>query len=58
MLSLLVNFAHIINNELQKNFQIIMLEHIPVSMWGNNQDLNDKIYLVEEFRDGNALVLE
>lgn len=58
MLSILVNFAHIINDELQKNFQIIMLEHIPVSMWKNDEYLNDKIYLVEEFRNGNALVLE
>jgi hypothetical protein len=58
MLGLLVNFAHIINDELQKYFQIIMLEHIPVSMWEDNQKLKDKIYLVEEFRNGNALVLE
>jgi len=58
MLGLLVNYAHIINDELQKDFQIIMLEHIPVSMWENDQDLSDKIHLVEEFRDGNALVLE
>ncbi|MGX7150199.1 DUF3732 domain-containing protein [Enterococcus ureasiticus] len=58
MLSLLVNFAHIVNDELQKEFQIIMLEHIPISMWEDNPKLKDKIYLVEEFRNGNALVLE
>lgn len=58
MLNILVEFANIINNEIEKNYQIIMLEHIPLSMWQDNPILNKKIHLVEEFRDGNALVRE
>lgn len=58
MLNILVEFANIINDEIEKNYQIIMLEHIPLSMWKDNPILNEKIHLVEEFRDGNALVRE
>lgn len=58
MLKLLASFSDVINKDLQKNFQIIMLEHIPASMWENDLYLKDKIYLVEEFRDGNALVID
>lgn len=56
MLELLVYFSNIINEDYKKNFQIIMLEHIPVSTWEKDDALNKKIHLVEEFRDGNALV--
>lgn len=58
MLNILAEFANIINDEIEKKFQIIMLEHIPLSMWEDNPTLNKKIHLVEEFRDGNALILE
>ncbi|WP_195517039.1 DUF3732 domain-containing protein [Enterococcus dispar] len=56
MLQLLVHFSNIINEDYKKNFQIIMLEHIPVSAWEKDEILNKKFHLVEEFRDGNALV--
>lgn len=35
------------------NFQIIMLEHIPVLAWEKDETLNKKFHLVEEFQDGN-----
>ncbi|MGM0338912.1 DUF3732 domain-containing protein [Enterococcus sp. AZ007] len=56
MLHLLVEFSNIINNEYEETFQIIMLEHIPTTYWTTDEILNEKIHLVEEFRNGNALV--
>jgi len=35
-----------------KNFQIIVFEHVPTSTW----DGMENIHLVEEFRNGNALI--
>lgn len=35
-----------------KNFQIIVFEHVPINTW----DGMENIHLVEEFRDGNALI--
>lgn len=56
MLNLLVNFAKKINDEMNKEFQIILLEHVPKDFWINDNYLMSKIHLVEEFKDGNALV--
>ncbi|GAB1768631.1 DUF3732 domain-containing protein [Priestia megaterium] len=53
-MELINDFIIYINKELNTNFQIIVLEHIPKSIW---EDKNlDKFQLVEEFRDGNALI--
>ena len=41
-------------NELKTDFQIILLEHIPESIW--NQANLENFHLVEEFRNGNALI--
>lgn len=56
MLNLLVNFATKINDEMSKEFQIILLEHVPKEFWETDEYLMTKIHLVEEFKDGNALV--
>lgn len=56
MLNVLVNFAKKINEEMNKEFQIILLEHVPKDFWINDNYLMSKIHLVEEFKDGNALV--
>lgn len=45
---------HFIDNIIKenKNFQIIVFEHVPKSIWGGMKN----IHLVEEFRNGNALI--
>ncbi|QCJ40834.1 DUF3732 domain-containing protein [Bacillus sp. S3] len=54
-MQLLNNFITYINNELGMDFQIIVLEHIPKSIW---EEANlENFYLVDdEFRNGNALI--
>lgn len=49
---LLDGFIGNILNDMRKSFQMIVLEHIPKEYF----DKFDNIHLVEEFRDGNALV--
>ncbi|MGG5342072.1 DUF3732 domain-containing protein [Enterococcus sp. AZ192] len=56
MLEIFSNFAKRIVNIENKNFQIIMLEHIPKEMWLEDESLKDVFHLVEEFRNGNALI--
>ena len=49
---LLDSFLGNILNEMKQSFQIIVFEHVPKEYFDNF----DNIHLVEEFRDGNALV--
>lgn len=49
---LLNEFVGNILNDMQKSFQMIVFEHVPKDYF----DDFDNIHLVEEFRDGNALV--
>jgi len=49
---LLDNFIGNILKDMQKSFQMIVLEHVPKDYF----DDFDNIHVVEEFRDGNALV--
>lgn len=53
-LTLLNDFISYVNNELKTDFQIIILEHIPDSLW--KQAKLENFHLVEEFRNGNALI--
>lgn len=52
--SLLNEFIGIINEEYENEFQMILLEHAPEKYWTEKQLSN--FHLVEEFRNGNALV--
>lgn len=47
-----------INKEVKKDFQIIILEHIPSQIW--KEERLENFYLVNnsEFRKGNALIPE
>lgn len=51
-LKLLDNFIGNVLDDMQKSFQMIVFEHVPKDYF----DDFDNIHLVEEFRDGNALV--
>ncbi|MEG7619568.1 DUF3732 domain-containing protein, partial [Enterococcus faecalis] len=51
-MQLLNNFIGKLNSEYKQDFQIILLEHIPKQVW----DGLDNFHLVEEFRNGNALI--
>lgn len=54
-MKLLNDFISYVNTELEIDYQIIVLEHIPKSIWEDS--LMSNFYLVdEEFRDGNALI--
>ncbi|MGP4039557.1 DUF3732 domain-containing protein [Gracilibacillus sp. D59] len=53
-MELLNYFIEYIVKELNVDFQIILLEHIPRSIWENAK--LEHFYLVEEFKDGNALI--
>ncbi|PLT36014.1 hypothetical protein CUU64_01740 [Bacillus sp. V5-8f] len=54
-MKLLDNFITYINKDLHKDFQIIVLEHIPKSIWQESKLKN--FHLVDkEFKDGNALI--
>lgn len=53
-MKLLNEFMNYVNNELKLDYQIILLEHIPDSIW-KDADLKN-FHLVEEFREGNALI--
>ena len=46
------NFLANMKEETNKPFQIIVFEHVPPRIWKQL----DNIHLVEEFRDGNALI--
>lgn len=49
---LMNNFIYHINSEYQTSFQMIVFEHVPVSIF---EDMKN-IHLVEKFRDGVALI--
>lgn len=51
---LLDDFIARMNSDCSSDFQLIVLEHVPEEFWVNAKLKN--IHLVEEFRDGNALV--
>lgn len=51
-MQLLNDFIDKINSEYKEDFQIILLEHIPGKVWEGL----DNFHLVEEFRNGNALI--
>lgn len=53
-MKILNDFISYINNELESDFQIIIIEHIPDSIWQQAKLKN--FHLVEEFRNGNALI--
>jgi DNA repair exonuclease SbcCD ATPase subunit len=53
LFNLLDNFIDNILRE-NKHFQIILFEHVPTNTWDGMKN----IYLVEEFRKGNALIRE
>lgn len=54
-MKLLNDFILYVNKELKKDFQIIILEHIPKSIWEEAQ--LEQFHLVEEFKEGeNALI--
>ncbi|MDO7906075.1 DUF3732 domain-containing protein [Paenibacillus taichungensis] len=53
-MQLLNDFVTRVNDELKREFQFIVLEHIPSEIWTENSMNN--FYLVEEFRDGNKLI--
>jgi len=50
------NFITTINVELKTDFQIILIEHAPVSYWENSDFKN--FHTVEEFTNGNKLIPE
>jgi uncharacterized protein (DUF4415 family) len=49
---LLNNFISHINNEYKTSFQMIVFEHVPVSIFKDMEN----VHLVEKFRDGIALI--
>lgn len=49
---LLNDFISTINTELKKDFQMIVFEHVPPKIWSGMKN----VHLVEEFRNGNALI--
>lgn len=51
-MELLNNFIGKLKSEYKEDFQIILLEHIPKKVWEGL----DNFHLVEEFRNGNALI--
>jgi soluble cytochrome b562 len=53
-MQLLNDFISYVNNVLESDFQVILLEHIPDSIW--KQAKLQNFHLVEEFRNGNALI--
>ncbi|MGE9754948.1 DUF3732 domain-containing protein [Bacillus inaquosorum] len=53
-MKLLDQFISHINKQYKEEFQFIVFEHIPTSVW----DGMEKFHLVEEFRYGNALINE
>lgn len=53
-MKLLNEFIQYVNKELKSDYQFILLEHIPESIWKDEELEN--FYLVEEFREGNALI--
>ncbi|WP_185491328.1 DUF3732 domain-containing protein [Listeria booriae] len=53
-MKLLNDFINMTKNDLEKDFQIIVFEHIPKSIWEEAKLVN--FHLVEEFRNGNALM--
>lgn len=53
-IQLLNDFIIRINEELEHQFQFIVLEHIPSEIWIENGMTN--VHLVEEFREGNKLI--
>jgi hypothetical protein len=50
---LLDGFITTSNEEIKKQFQIIVFEHVPPSTWDGLKN----VYLVEEFEAGNALII-
>ena len=50
----IMKFIHI-NEELEMDFQIIVLEHIPKNLW-EEANLQNFHLVDKEFKDGNALV--
>jgi DNA repair exonuclease SbcCD ATPase subunit len=51
---LLNDFISMVKDELNDEFQIILLEHAPKEYWEQNSFSN--FHLVDEFRNGNALI--
>lgn len=49
---LLNDFVQHINSEYKSDFQVIVFEHVPVSIFREFEN----VHLVEKFRDGNALI--
>lgn len=54
-MKLLNDFITYVNNELKMDFQIIVLEHIPKSIW-EEANLQNFQLIDKEFKDGNGLV--
>ncbi|RKN79156.1 DUF3732 domain-containing protein [Paenibacillus ginsengarvi] len=54
-LTLLNNFISRINQEYEHSFQIIILEHIPKTIW-EEANLTNVILVDDEFTEGNALI--
>ncbi|WP_413372478.1 DUF3732 domain-containing protein [Paenibacillus taichungensis] len=52
---LLNDFITYVNNDLKKDFQIIVLEHIPKSIW-QEAKLDNFFQVDEDFKYGNALI--
>lgn len=52
---LLNDFITYVNNDLKKDFQIIVLEHIPKSIW-KEAKLDNFFQVDEDFKNGNALI--
>lgn len=55
-IGLLNDFITHLNYDLNKDFQFIVVEHIPVEIWEDNN--MDNVYLVEEFSGTNKLIRE
>ncbi|MBU0905164.1 MAG: DUF3732 domain-containing protein [Firmicutes bacterium] len=53
--TVLSEFITHINQEYNKQFQVIVLEHIPESIW-KDAKLENVVLVDKEFRDGNALI--
>lgn len=51
---LLNDFISLVSKDLKNEFQIILLEHAPKEYW--EQKNMENFHLVEEFRNGNALI--
>ncbi|WP_339173773.1 DUF3732 domain-containing protein [Solibacillus sp. FSL R5-0691] len=49
------DFISNINEEYKCDFQIIVFEHIPTSIWGD-ANLENVVLVDKEFKDGNALI--